>query len=119
VTKAWPKKVFYIDSFVTKGTITDRATVLRFYEFMLSDPVLDIYIQGQYTARPMTTYLLPPTVDYFNNLVEVNPLYREIYNSAYNDALHFPIYQAAYANNLWTFVELINTALKGINPPSC
>ncbi len=69
------KKLFYMDPFIAKED-SNRETVLQFYKFMLSDQILDIYVRGQYTNDPKTTYLLPPTKSYMNKMVNSDPLYK-------------------------------------------
>lgn len=53
-----------------------KKTILDFYKFMLSDEILDIYINGLYTDKPHKTYLIPPTVDYMNRLIKYDRIYK-------------------------------------------
>jgi hypothetical protein len=68
------KKLFYMDSFIAKDGI-DRKTVLDFYRFMLTDEVLDLYVNGKYTKDPKITYILPPTVEYFDKMSKTDKIY--------------------------------------------
>lgn len=82
---------------------------------MLTDSILDIYIKGLYTLAPKTTYLLPPTVAYLNNLVKKDVLYKEIYKSAFENAQQYPIFQQSFADNVYNFAVLVDNALQGLN----
>lgn len=60
----------YLDQFVAPEFGDDhsgekRKTILNFYELMLSDDVLDLYVYGKYKNIPGHTYVLPPKVSYF------------------------------------------------------
>jgi hypothetical protein len=53
-------------------------------------------------------------MQYFNKLVKRDRLYSDIYRTAYKDAKQFPIYQKAFADNVYPFAGLIDAALRNI-----
>ena len=79
---------------------------------MLSDEVLDIYIGGNYTNDPKTTYLLPPTKSYMNKMATSDPLYSQIYKSSFTNTEHLVVYRAEYMDNLYTYAKKIDEALE-------
>ena len=91
-----------MDPFIAKND-SNRQTVLKFYKFMISDEVLDIYIGGKYTNGPKTTYLLPPTKSYMNKMASSDPLYSQIYKSSFTNTEHLVVHRAEYIDNLYTY----------------
>ena len=105
--------MFYLDSFVAKKA-SDKNTTLSFYEFMISDKILDIYIKGEYTDSPgTTTYLLPPTRDYLRRIAHRDYLYESISQTAFK-GIQLPLYQKEFAENVYSFAGLIDTALQAL-----
>jgi hypothetical protein len=72
---------------------SDKATVLKFYKFMLSDDVLDLYIRGLYTSAPKLTYMLPPKINYMKKMAHEDHIYRQISKEAYQKSKPYPHYR--------------------------
>lgn len=47
---------------------------------MLSDEVINIYVQGIYTHNPHLTYLIPPTKVIFDNQQKKDSHYKDIFD---------------------------------------
>lgn len=81
---------------------------------MISDKILDIYIKGEYTNSPgTTTYLLPPTRHYLRRMAHRDYIYESISQTAFK-GIQFPLYQKAFAENVFSFATLIDNALKAL-----
>lgn len=81
---------------------------------MISDKILDIYVKGEYTNAPgTTTYLLPPTRSYLKRMAHRDYLYESIAQTAFK-GIQFPLYQKAFAENVFSFATLIDNALKAL-----
>lgn len=105
--------MFYLDSFVAKST-SDKQTTLDFYEFMVSDKILDIYIKGKYTNSPRTTtYLLPPTRSYLRRIAHSDYIYKTISQTAFT-GIQLPLYQREFGENVYSLAKLIDTALQNM-----
>jgi hypothetical protein len=69
---------------------------------MLDPEILNLYVYGRYTHLPgKKTYLLPPRIKYFEELIKDDQLYNQYYKGLImNGSKHHPIYGQKYMENI-------------------